>query len=190
MKPIIFLIPVSALLIVITLYLLLLKKVIDKKIFKQFFLIMTIISFILNEAWELLQMPLYEQPIYKIGHIAFCTLGALADTIMVLLLYILFAFVYKNAFWIKQNSWVKICIVMLTGAVGAVFSEKRHLLIESWSYDQSMPIIPFVHVGLSPVLQFLLLPVIIYFLSLYIISKFYDHTILNQSSLINQKNTS
>ena len=179
MNPLIFLIPVSALLITITLYILLLKKVSDKKIFKRFFLIMTSISFTLNEAWELLQMPLYEQPIYKMGHIAFCTLGALADTIMVLLLYILFVFVYKNAFWIEQKNWVKIFVVMLTGAVGAVFSEKRHLLIGSWSYDQSMPIIPLVNVGLSPVLQFLLLPVTIYFLSLYIISKFYNHTILH-----------
>ena len=96
MKPIIFLIPVTALLIVITLYILLLKKVADKKIFKRFFLIMTLSSFILNEVWELVQMPLYEQPIYKIGHIAFCTLAALADMIMVLLLYVCFGFIYKN----------------------------------------------------------------------------------------------
>ena len=180
MKPIIFLIPVIALLIVITLYILLLKKVADKKIFKGFFLIMAVISFILNEVWELLQMPLYEQPIYKMGHIAFCTLGALADMIMVLLLYVCFGFIYKNAFWICQSNWVKIFVVMLTGAIGAVFSEKRHLLIGSWSYDQSMPIVPFVNVGLSPVLQFLLLPVIIYFLSLYIISKFYNHSFSHQ----------
>ena len=141
---------------------------------------MAVISFILNEVWELLQMPLYEQPIYKMGHIAFCTLGALADMIMVLLLYVCFGFIYKNAFWIWQSNWVKIFVVMLTGAIGAVFSEKRHLLIGSWSYDQSMPIVPFVNVGLSPVLQFLLLPVIIYFLSLYIISKFYNHSFSHQ----------
>ena len=138
---------------------------------------MTIVSFILNEGWELLQMPLYEQPIYKMGHIAFCTLGALADMIMVLLLYGCFGFIYKNAFWIWESNWVRICVVMLTGAVGAALSEKRHLLIGSWAYDQSMPIVPFVNVGLSPVLQFSLLPVITYFLSFYIISKFYDHTI-------------
>ena len=180
MKPIIFLIPVIALLIVITLYILLLKKVADKKIFKRFFLIMAVISFILNEVWELLQMPLYEQPIYKMGHIAFCTLGALADMIMVLLLYVCFGFLYKNAFWIWQSNWIKIFFVMLTSAAGAVLSEKRHLLIGSWAYDQSMPIVPFVNVGLSPLLQFLLLPVIIYFVSLYVSSKFYNHTIFNQ----------
>ena len=75
---------------------------------------------------------------------------------------------------------LKICIVMLTGAAGAVLSEKRHLKIGSWAYDESMPIVPFVNVGLLPVLQFFLLPVSIYFLSFYIISKVYNYIIINQ----------
>ena len=69
--------------------------------------------------------------------------------------------------------------VMLIGAAGAVLSEKRHLIIGSWAYDQSMPIVPFVKVGISPLLQFFLLPVVIYFLSYRIILKFYNHTILH-----------
>ena len=141
---------------------------------------MAVISFILNEVWELLQMPLYSSAYYNLGHVVFCTLGALADMIMVLLLYVCFGFIYKNPFWIWQSNWFKICIVMLTGAAGAVLSEKRHLIIGSWAYDQSMPIVPFVNVGLSPVLQFFLLPVSIYFLSFYIISKVFNYTISNQ----------
>ena len=160
-------------------YIFLLKKSDDKKIFKRYVLIMSAISFILNEMWELLQMPLYTNGFYKLGHIAFCTLAALADMIMILLLYFSFGFIYKNLFWIAQRNWIKIFVVMLTGAVGAVLSEKRHLLLGSWAYDQSMPIIPFVNVGLSPVLQFFLLPVLIYFLSHIIISKFYNRTILH-----------
>ena len=140
---------------------------------------MAVISFILNEVWELLQMPLYSSAFYNLGHVVFCTLGALADMIMVLLLYVCFGFIYKNPFWIWQSNWFKIFVVMLTGAVGAVLSEKRHLRIGSWAYDQSMPIVPFVNVGLSPLFQFFLLPVMIYFLSHFIISKFYNHTILH-----------
>ena len=143
---------------------------------------MAVISFILNEVWELLQMPLYSSAYYNLGDVVFCTLGALADMIMVLLLYVCFGFIYKNPFWIWQSNWFKICVVMLTGLVGAVLSEKRHLKIGSWAYDESMPIVPFVNVGLSPVLQFLLLPVSIYFLSFYIISKFYNYTIFNQTN--------
>ena len=179
MKPTIFLIPVVAIIIDVIMYIFLLKKSDDKKIFKRYVLIMSAISFILNEVWELLQMPLYYSAFYNLGHIVFCTLAALADMIMVLLLYFSFGFIYKNLFWIAQRNWFKIFVVMLTGAVGAVLSEKRHLLLGSWAYDQSMPIIPFVNVGLSPVLQFFLLPVLIYFLSHIIISKFYNHTILH-----------
>ena len=140
---------------------------------------MAVISFILNEVWELLQMPLYSSAYYNLGHVVFCTLGALADMIMVLLLYVCFGFIYKNPFWIWQRNWFKIFAVMLTGAVGAVLSEKMHLIIGSWAYDESMPIVPFVNVGLSPFLQFFLLPVVIYFLSYRIILKFYNHTILH-----------
>ena len=172
-------IPLVAILITVILYIFLLKKSEDKKIFKRYVLIMAVISFILNEVWELLQMPLYSSAYYNVEHIIFCTLGALADMIMILLLYLSYAFIYKNIFWIAQENWFKIFVVMLTGAVGAVLSEKRHLLLGSWAYDQSMPIVPFVNVGLSPVLQFFLLPVIIYFLSHLIISKFYNYTILH-----------
>jgi len=96
---------------------------------------MAVISFILNEVWELLQMPLYSSAYYNLGHVVFCTLGALADMIMVLLLYVCFGFIYKNPFWIWQSNWFKIFVVMLTGAVGAVLSEKRHLKIGSWAYN-------------------------------------------------------
>ena len=154
----------------------LLKKSADKKIFKRFVLIIALISFIINEVWELVQMPFYNQAIYNNWHIAFCTLAAVADTIMILLLYVGFALIYKNPFWIGQSNWSKIFAVMLIGAAGAVLSEKRHLLLGTWSYDQSMPVVPFVNVGLAPVLQFFLIPLIIYFLSYRIISKFYNHT--------------
>ena len=53
---------------------------------------------------------------------------------------------------------------MLTGGIGAVAAEIRNLSAGSWAYSKSMPIIPFLNVGLSPVLQFMLLPAIIFYL--------------------------
>jgi hypothetical protein len=54
---------------------------------------------------------------------------------------------------------------MLIGSAGAVLAEIRHLSIGTWSYADAMPLIPVVHVGLSPVLQFTILPILIYSLS-------------------------
>ena len=58
-----------------------------------------------------------------------------------------------------------IALVVIIGGVGAILSEMRHLSLRSWAYDNSMPLIPVVNVGISPVLQFMILPLLIYFLS-------------------------
>ena len=126
---------------------------------------MITLSFLLNFAWELFQIPLYKNPVYDFKHIEFCALASLADVLMVLLLYFGIALMFKNPFWIEPLKLQKISIVVLIGGVGAVLSEMWHLSLGSWAYNNSMPIIPFVSVGIAPVLQFMILPLLIYFMS-------------------------
>ena len=164
-KPIIFLVPVVVLILISTLYFYLLKKTTDRNAFNKFIFIMIILSFLLNFAWELFQIPLYKNPVYDFNHIEFCALASLADVLMVLLLYFGIALMFKNPFWIEPLKLQKISIVVLIGGVGAVLSEMWHLSLGSWAYDNSMPIIPFVNVGIAPVLQFMILPLLVYFIS-------------------------
>ena len=164
-QPVIFLIPMVVLIIVCLLYLSFLKKAADKKIFKKFFFIMIAFAFLFNLAWELLQLPLYKNSAYDVEHIAFCALASLADVLMVLLLYFSLAFIFKDAFWIQDLQLKRALLLIIIGGAGAVLFEMRHLLLGSWEYDNSMPILPFVRVGLSPVLQFMILPLLTYFIS-------------------------
>ncbi len=166
-NPVIFLIPFIALILAGILYFLLLKKATDKKAFNKFVITITVLSFLLNFAWELIQVPLYIPSLYSLEHIAFCALASLADVIMVLLLYLGFALIFKNPLWIQHLKWKRIVIVILTGGTGAVLAEIRHLSLGTWAYADSMPIIPIINVGISPVLQFMILPLLIYFLSFY-----------------------
>ena len=166
-KPINFLIPVIALILVSILYFSLLKKATDKKTFYRFIFTTTVLSFLLNFAWELIQIPFYKNPSYNIDHIAFCALASLADVIMVLLLYFGFALIFRNLLWIEHLNWKRIIIVILIGGTGAALAEIRHLSLGTWAYADSMPIIPIVNVGISPVLQFMILPLLIYLFSLY-----------------------
>lgn len=166
-KPVIFLVPVIALIAIGVLYFYLLRKVVDKKSFRRLIFTVIIIAFLLNYIWELIQMPFYRNSFYDIRHISFCGLASIADAIMVLLLYFGVAFVFNNPLWIQHLKWRRIIILMLTGGTGAILSEMRHLSIGSWAYAGSMPIIPVVHVGLAPVLQFMLLPLLIYGVSFY-----------------------
>ena len=167
----IFIMPFIALSIDIILYTLVLKKTPDKHNYKKFTLTVFVLAFFMNYAWELLQGPLYEGYSYNAKMISFCALASVADAIMVLLLYFSFAVIYKKTFWIGHLSFIKISFLLIVGGIGAVLTEIRHTSEGNWTYDESMPIIPFVSVGLSPVLQFMLLPVLIYSISFYLLKR-------------------
>jgi len=53
----------------------------------------------------------------------------------------------------------------MAGGMGAVAAEIKYISIGTWAYNTSMPLIPIAKVGLLPVLQFMLLPASIYYLS-------------------------
>lgn len=165
LNPLIFLIPVIALTLVVLLFIYLLKKVDNKIVFKRFVFITLLMAFVLNLAWEVLQMPLYTGTSFNVQSVAFCALASIADAIMVLLIYFCFALIYRKPLWVQELTSLRIFILMLSCAIGAIVAEMRHVSAGNWVYDNSMPVIPLVEVGLSPVLQFTLLPALIYYLS-------------------------
>ena len=154
-----------AVLLDILLYVFLLQHTTQKKTFNRFVITTIFFAFFFNVAWEILQMPLFKGGVYEWRHILFCVLASVADVIMVLLIYFGFALIYKNALWVKSINANRIIVLILTGGTGAVFAEVWQLSIGTWSYTSAMPLIPVVNVGLSPVLQFMILPIFIYRLS-------------------------
>ena len=171
LQPYIFLMPVVALTLSVIFYSILLKKLANKTVFQQFVFIAFLFSFLLNLAWELIQAPLYNGFTFSVSHITFCGLAALADAIMVMLIYFSLAIIYKNPLWIQRFNFQRTFTLILIGGIGAILSEMRHLSIGTWSYTSSMPILPFVHAGLSPVLQFMVLPGLIFYLSFCYVKK-------------------
>lgn len=165
LPPLIFLIPAVALILVVVFYFIILKKATDKTLFKRSTFITLLLAFILNFAWEIIQGPLYIGFTYSVFHIAFCGLASVADAIMVLLIYFIMTIIYKDLLWIKHINLQRALILILIGGIGAILAEMRHLSLGNWAYAPSMPILPFVHAGLSPVLQFMLLPGLIFYVS-------------------------
>ena len=164
-----FLVPVIALILVVVFYIILLNKTEDKSAFKKFTVIILILAVLLNFAWEMAQMPLYKNMQPGLQSTIFCGVASIADGILVMLMYYSFALVYKETFWLQKHKSKRIFALMMAGGIGAVVAEIRHLSSGSWSYTDAMPLVPVVNVGLSPVLQFMLLPAIIYYLSFRII---------------------
>lgn len=159
----IFVIPVIALGFVIGLYFYFLKRVPERRIYKQYILTIAILAFVFNFIWEVAQGPLYKGYEYDWQHISFCALASVADMLMVLILLFLFGLIYNNVFWTKNFTTFRVVILMLAGGVGAIIAEVWHSSRGDWAYTESMPLIPWVEVGISPVLQFTILPLIIFF---------------------------
>jgi hypothetical protein len=166
-----FIVPIIALIIIFILYMHLLKHSNNRSVFKRVSYLIIAFSFLLNFAWEMLQMPLYEGMEPGIQTTLFCALAAVADALMVLLIYYAFGLIYKSPLWIKHLNYVRVILLILTGGLGAVLMELRHLDTGTWGYKQTMPLIPFVKVGVLPVLQFMSLPVLSYIISIYFIKK-------------------
>jgi hypothetical protein len=165
LSPSIFVVPIIALTLIITLYLYFFKKEIDKWKYKQFLVTTAILAFVLNLIWEEAHGLLYEGFQYDLGHIAFCALASVADMFMVLILLFAFGFIYKTVFWIVPVRFNRSLVLILVGGVGAILAEMWHTSRGDWSYADAMPLIPIVEVGLSPVLQFAILPLIVFVLS-------------------------
>jgi len=96
-----------------------------------------------------------------------CGVASIADALMVLLLYYAFAVIYKDPFWVQHFTPMRILLLVMTGATGAILTEMLHLSTGSWRYSQRMPIVPVVNAGVSPVLQFMILPILSYRISSY-----------------------
>lgn len=171
-NPLIFLVPVIALLIIIILYFNFLKRVQNKTALTRLVIILSILAFSLNFAWEIIQLPLYQNNSFDLRHVSFCAVASLADVIMVLLIYFVLGKIYKSPFWIKDITFDKALFLIFTGGMGAVLSEMKHLSEADWSYSSSMPVVPLIHVGLSPLLQFMLLPLLIYYVSFSLLNQF------------------
>lgn len=164
-------IPVILLSLDIALYFILLRKIIPKILFKHFVVLLIPCAFLFNAVWEILQIPLYKGGTYAWDHILLCLLASVADAIMVLLIYFAFAFLYKNALWIKNLSTARIIFLVLTGGIGAILAEIMYLSIGTWSYASNMPVIPIVNAGLLPVLQFMILPFLAYMMVYKLVKK-------------------
>jgi hypothetical protein len=114
-----------------------------------------------NLAWELAHLPLYT--IWKtasrselVSAAAHCTLGDMIIATMALVLGVLLV---GDSRW-PQAGYARVAaMTTLAGVVYAIFSEWLNLVVRAnWAYAPEMPVIPLLGIGLSPLLQWLVIP--------------------------------
>lgn len=123
-------------------------------------LLLTALAFPLQFAWEIAQFPLYAEwgengSANVLGFALHCTVG---DVLILAACFALTAFLYARPDFHRRpgRPWL---LFTLMGAAYTVYSELANVYVrESWGYTVDMPLVPLVHVGLAPLLQWLVLP--------------------------------
>jgi hypothetical protein len=114
-----------------------------------------------HAAWEVLQLPLFT--LWREGtprQIAFATLHCLAGDLVIAtsVLVAMLAFVGKPA-WPRVSTVPVALGVLLMGTTYTAWSEFNNAIIkQTWSYTDAMPLVPMLKVGVTPILQWLLVP--------------------------------
>lgn len=114
-----------------------------------------------NLVWEFAHMPLYT--LWETGsssEIAFAALHCTGGDILIALASVMLAlFLTGPASWPQSGNPRIIAITVILGLSYTLFSEWLNIEIrQSWAYRDSMPIIPVVDAGLTPVLQWIAVP--------------------------------
>lgn len=114
-----------------------------------------------NLAWEIAQLPLFtlwtEATAGTIAmSIVHCTLGDLAIATVALIAAL--AIVQRTA--IRTGRYVSLHLTVIApGAAYTVFSEWLNVaVLRNWQYSPLMPVLPPLGTGLSPLLQWIVLP--------------------------------
>lgn len=116
-------------------------------------------SAVLHLAWEIVQLPLYSiwsEPISKRAlAVAHCTLGDLMIAGLTLLIALA---MFGTPSWPRSTRAVWLLLLIL-GVGYTVYSEWLNVSVRgSWSYSEIMPVIPLLGTGLSPLLQWIVVP--------------------------------
>ena len=121
------------------------------------YLIVSIVAGMLHFVWEWLHIPLYNN--YDVlGSGWELTLWATAgDVLYTLLILALVALIRGDPHWIQQPKENEYLAAGLLGGLVACMVEYKALAFHRWAYAAAMPIVPVLGIGLSPLLQMILL---------------------------------
>lgn len=118
------------------------------------------LAFFLNFFWEVVHTYLYtvkDSPLDALLNAWFhCTWG---DVMITLGSFWFVCLMSWNRRWFLNLNGINFTGFLMIGLVYTVFSEWANVRIfRSWNYNELMPIIPWIRVGLTPVLQWILVP--------------------------------
>jgi hypothetical protein len=123
-------------------------------------------SFFLNLLWENLQAPLYAGFVSFLQHFWICFRATWGDLLFMSVIYAAIALIHRDFYWLVDRAayaqaatWI---IAILMGILLAANFELWAVYVDNrWQYSASMPLIPVLQIGLTPVLQMIFIPLLV-----------------------------
>lgn len=117
-------------------------------------------SFLLNFAWEMLQAPFFaEMP--DMPHweaVLICLQATVGDVVITLAGFAAAGLIDRRALWFERPSRRALLTYLATGIVITMLVEWHAVATDRWKYADIMPVLPWVGVGVMPILQWAVLP--------------------------------
>ena len=115
-----------------------------------------------NLVWEFAQLPLFT--IWKTGstgEIVFAAVHCTGGDILIATASLMLALLLWGAGWPSARDVYRrvAALTVVLGLAYTIFSEWLNVVVrKSWAYSELMPIVPIVDAGLSPLLQWIVVP--------------------------------
>ena len=131
-------------------------------------LTVALFSLLLHFVWEMLQVPLFSG-VAEMSHwdgVRFCLSATVGDVGIALGAFWTTALVAGSRQWLLRPSAYDVTVFILAGLIATVALEYYHTNISlRWSYSELMPLVPPLGTGLSPLLQWIVVPMLVVWLA-------------------------
>ena len=133
--------------------------------FKQLFFL-ALFAFLINLAWEVSHSLLYKTTT-KMSvkeYVPRILRASGGDIIIIFIIFFALSIINQSFNWnilATQN----LILSILFGLILSITIELLALSVQRWEYLPSMPLIPFINVGITPVLQMIITQIITFFLT-------------------------
>ncbi|MEQ8441301.1 MAG: hypothetical protein RKK11_05045 [Alphaproteobacteria bacterium] len=114
-----------------------------------------------NLTWEFAHMPLYTLwETGTAGEIVFAAVHCTGGDILIALSAVMLSlFLFGTGSWPGQRRRIVVVSTVVFGLAYTIFSEWLNIVIrQAWAYSDLMPVIPLIDAGLSPFLQWIVVP--------------------------------
>ncbi len=123
-----------------------------------------VLSFLGHFTWEILQAPLFAS-LSNTDHfvgIGVCLKATFGDLAIALAAFWCAALARKDRNWVTKSGSLAPAIFFAFGLLATIGLEYLHTeLTGRWTYDGVMPLLPVIGTGLSPILQWIFVPVLV-----------------------------